>query len=242
MPSAPVTLIAGGQWRPPFGTKPYLAEALAATGREKPTVVLLGAANGDNGPFQKLMSAIVSRAGAGEVVWPRTVGKKRDKQKAKEAIAAADLIFVNGGDVEEGMNVLGELDLVEPIRAAAKRGAVCAGISAGAIMLGDRWIRWPREDAGDDEAETFECLGIAPVTIDTHGEKDGWGEIRSYVTVRSREKKGDVVGYGIPSNGAVRVEGKNVVALGKAAQAFRASRGGAAEALADLSVRPANAK
>ena len=234
MPNAPVTLIAGGQFRPPFGTKPWLSEALAATGREKPNVVLLGAANGDSAMFQKMMSVILTKAGAGEVVWPRTVGKKRDAKKARAAIEAADAIFVNGGDVEEGMKVLAELDLVDPIRAAAKRGAVCAGLSAGAIMLGDRWIRWPREDAGDDEAETFECLGVAAVTIDTHGEKDGWNEIQSYVTVRSREKKAEVVGYGVPSNGALLVDGKKVTALGKAAQVFRASRGGPAEALADL--------
>src|SRR5256885_1979931 len=62
MPSAPVTLIAGGQFRPPFGTKPYLADALAATGSEKPTVVLLGAAHGDADGWNEIRSFVGVRA------------------------------------------------------------------------------------------------------------------------------------------------------------------------------------
>ena len=76
-------------------------------------------------------------------------------------------------------------------------------MSAGAIMLGERWIRWPRADASDDEAETYECLGIAPCALDTHGEGDGWAEARSFAAVRARELKRKAKAYGVPSGGAL---------------------------------------
>ena len=45
------------------------------------------------------------------------------------------------------MRVLRDADLIDDLRAAAKCGVVFAGMSAGAIMLGERWIRWPHESA-----------------------------------------------------------------------------------------------
>ena len=67
---------------------------------------------------------------------------------------------------------------------AATKGVIFAGMSAGAIMLGERWIRWPRDEAGDDDAQTYECLGIAPCSLDTHGEADGWRETQSFAAVQ----------------------------------------------------------
>ncbi len=74
-------------------------------------------------------------------------------------------------------------------------------------MLGERWIRWPRADAGDDEAETYECLGVAPCALDCHGEADGWAEARSFAAVRARELKRKAKVYGIPSGGALIARG-----------------------------------
>jgi len=51
-------------------------------------------------------------------------------------------------------------------------------------MLGKRWIRC-RRNAGDDDAETYECLGVVPFALDTHGEGDAWQEARSYAAVRA---------------------------------------------------------
>jgi peptidase E len=118
---------------------------------------------------------------------------------------------------------------VRDFRAAAERGAVYAGMSAGAIMLGERWIRWPRADATDAEAETYECLGLAPCALDTHGESDGWGEARSFAAVRARELKRKARAYGVPSGGAllVRSSGK-MYARGEPVPVFAASPRGAA--------------
>lgn len=233
----PVTLIAGGKWTRDFGTAPYLHEALSASGEKEPLVVQIGAANGDDRAFGWATVKLLQKAGAGEVLWPRVTGRRKDPAAMRDALKKAHVVFVSGGDVEEGMRVLAELDLVGPVRAAARRGAVCVGISAGAIMLGERWIRWPHAKATDDEAETFECLEIAPVTIDTHGEKDGWGEVRSFVAVRAVETRKPALAWGIPSGGCLRVtrEG-DVTAIGYPAQAFRAKPGAPAEALPDVPI------
>ena len=156
----------------------------------------------------------------------------------RSALKEADAVFVSGGDVEEGMKVLEELELVKDVRAAAKRGAVFVGISAGAIMLGQRWVRWPAEKATDDEADTFACLGVAPVTIDTHGEKDEWGEVRSFVYVRANETGKAETAYGVPSGACLLVTPSgDLRAAGGPVQAFRAKKGQKAEALADVPVR-----
>jgi len=172
----PVTLIAGGRWTKDFGTSPYLRDAIAGGG-EKPLVVQIGAANGDDRAFGWATVKLLQKAGAGEVLWPKVSGKKADPAAMREALQKAQVVFVSGGDVEEGMKVLRARGLLGDLQAAHQRGAVFVGISAGAIMLGQRWIAWPHAKATDEEAATFECLGIAGISLDTHGEKDKWGEV-----------------------------------------------------------------
>ena len=230
-------MIAGGRWTKDFGTSPYLAEAIAFARVDKPLVVQIGAANGDDRAFGFAMVKLLQKAGAGEVLWPRVCGRKSDPEAMREALAKAQVIFVNGGDVEEGMKVLTDLELVADVRRAAARGAACVGISAGAIMLGERWIAWPNAKATDDEAATFECLGIAKVSIDTHGEKHKWAEMRSFVAVRARETGRTATGYGVPSGAALLCDASGATsALGAPVQAFQAKKSEPVESLKDLPV------
>ena len=199
----PTTLMAGKFGSRHFGTKPFLADALRLTGKDKPIVLYLGAANGDNREFGTALSRVVKTAGAHKVLWPKLAGEKKQLDAARDALKEADLVFVGGGDVEAGMRVLRDADLIDDLRAAAKCGVVFAGMSAGAIMLGERWIRWPHEHAGDDEAETYECVGIAPCSLDTHGENDRWRETQAFATVRARELGEKARAYAVPSGGAL---------------------------------------
>jgi peptidase E len=201
----PTTLIAGKLGSRHFGTKPFLGDALRLTGKDKPLVLYVGAANGDDLGFGTALADLLKAAGAHKVLWPKLAVKNRENAKARAALTDVDLVFVGGGDVEEGIKVLRDADLVDDLRTAARRGAVYAGMSAGAIMLGERWIRWPHEDAGDDEAETYECLGVAPCSIDTHGEGDNWRETRSFAAVRARELGKKARAYAVPSGGALFV-------------------------------------
>lgn len=198
----PITLMAGKPGSRHFGTKPFLADALRSTGKERPLALYLGAANLDDPGFGAALSLIVETAGAHRVLWPKLAGSN-ENDRAREALAEVDLVFVGGGDVEAGMQVLRDADLVEDLRAAAARGVVFAGMSAGAILLGERWIRWPHEDAADDEAETYECLGIAPCSLDTHGEDEEWRETQAFAAVRARELGREARAYAVPSGGAL---------------------------------------
>lgn len=211
----PVTLIAGQRGNAHFGTRPYLREALQATGARHPSALYIGAANGDDRGFGEALCVLLKMAGAERVFWPK-LKERRMRAKTVAILEEADFVFVSGGDVEEGMRVLQGADLVAPLHAAAARGATFAGMSAGSIMLGKRWIRWPHAHAKDDEAETYECLGIAGCSLDTHGEDDDWNEARAFVSVRANELGKKAYAYGIPSGGAL------VVAAGGQARALGA--------------------
>jgi cyanophycinase-like exopeptidase len=202
----PATLMAGKVDSRNFGTKPYLGDALRLTGKSAPLALYIGAASNDNRQFAAAVSTLLETAGAHRVLWPKLTGRKKERARAREALEQADLVFVGGGDVEAGVEVLHDADLVGDLRAAGRRGAVLAGISAGAIMLGERWIRWPSAAARDDEAETFACLGLVPCSLDTHGEGDDWSEARSFAAVRARELRKKALVLGVSSGAALVVD------------------------------------
>jgi cyanophycinase len=201
----PILLIAGHRGSRHFGTHPFLTEAIRITGKKNPLAVYIGAASRDDRSFGTALSRLVTAAGADKIVWPKLTGRKRESALAREALRSADLVFVGGGDVEAGLEALREAGLSGDLRAAAERGAVFVGISAGAIMLGERWIRWPSAEAGDTEAETYECLSVAPCSLDTHGEDDDWRETRAFAAVRARETGAKARAYAVPSGGALLV-------------------------------------
>ena len=113
---------------------------------------------------------------------------------------SAHAVFLAGGDVDAGMQVLTDGGLVPLLHDAHERGAVFFGMSAGSIMMGRSWVRWS-DPADDRSAVLFPCLGIAPVTVDTHAEADDWEELR--IAVRLMGPGG--IGYGIPGGGTLVV-------------------------------------
>jgi peptidase E len=164
---------------------------------------------------------------------------RRARAPARNALEHIDFIFVGGGDVEAGMAVLRDADLVVPLGAAAVRGAVFVGMSAGAIMLGERWVRWPHAEASDEEAETYECLGLAPCSLDTHGEGDDWRETRSFAAVRARELGRKAKVYAVPSGGALIVSSSGKMrACGQPVAVFAARPRGEAEVERTLPIEP----
>ena len=235
----PVTLMAGQFGSRHFGTRPYLAEALRLTRKERPSALYIGAASGDDESFGTALCALIEAAGAGDVAWPKLAKRRTNGAAARSALAHVDFVFFGGGDVEAGMDVLRCAGVVDELRAAAARGAVFAGMSAGAIMLGQRWVRWPNDDAGDDEAETFECLAVAPCSLDTHGESDKWRETRSFARVRARELGRTAKAYGVPSGGALIVSSSGrMQALGQPIPVFAARPNGTAKTETTLRPKP----
>ena len=125
--------------------------------------------------------------------------------EARALLESCDLVFVSGGDVEHGMKVLHDRDMVKPLQALAKAGKPMFGVSAGSLMLAGDWVRFPSEDAAS--AELFPCLGIAPLHADAHAEADNWDELRVLVDLLRRRGDSEPLGYGLTrEEGAPRGE------------------------------------
>ena len=215
---APVFLLAGGPGsREKKGPDPLFRHVFQQTGIQKPTVAYIGAASGDNPVFRLWLSKVMQKAGAGKVTLAPLYGRKGDPEKARAVIEASDLIFISGGDVDEGMRVLREKEMIGILRHHHQAGKPFFGMSAGSIMLARQWIRWTDED-DDASAELFDCLGFAPIFCDTHGEDDGWEELKALIGCFPS----GTTGYGIISGAAVVVKPEGTVsALGGKVHRFR---------------------
>ena len=159
------------------------------------------------------------------MLWAPLCGRLGNAPKAAAAIESADVVFFSGGDVAAGMQILEQRGMIPFLRAVSRSGTPFIGVSAGSIMLCREWIRW--RDARDDESgELFPCLGIARLSCDTHGEGDGWGELKSMLALRPV----GATGYGITSGSAIIVEPDGTIsASGGEVHVFRRRKGGIAQ-------------
>ena len=171
-----------------------LAEALRGSGAAHPAVAYTGTASGDDRSFMKWFWPPLSRAGAASLTLAPLAGKRADPEKAAEILRASDVIFVSGGEVEDGMRGLGE-DIRALLRALLEDGKQFVGLSAGTIMLSKAWPHWDDEDNRPEDASLFGCLGFADAIFDTHAESEGWPELRKAVALAGE----GTVGWGIPS-------------------------------------------
>ena len=165
---------------------------------------------------------MLRKAGAGIITNAPLAGHRANAPVAAAAVESADLVFLSGGDVEAGMSVLEKRGMVPVLRRAHRSGTPFLGISAGSIMLSMAWVRWndPEEDEG---AEIFPCLGFARICCDTHGEDDGWGELKAMLSLRPV----GTTGYGIVSGSAIMVEPDGTLgALGGEVHVFRKRKAG----------------
>jgi cyanophycinase-like exopeptidase len=211
----PVYLLAGGRSSIKRREQDRLiGAALKQASVENPSVAYVGAASNDNPAFRVMITRLLQAAGAGEVKLAPLCGRRADSQKAISVVESCRIIFMSGGDVEAGMEVLAENGMIDFLRDQYRNGKPFFGVSAGSIMLAKSWVRW-RDPDEDSSAELFPCLGIVPVYCDTHGEEDEWGELRALTRLIPAES----VTYGIPSgaalvanpNGSVRALGGEVV-------------------------------
>jgi peptidase E len=181
-------------------TRRHIHDAMRELGKKKSLVAYVGAASGDNLGFQKMLSAVFLGTGA-RVEGVKLVAKRASAARARELLSECDVVFMSGGDVEAGMQVLRDRDVAGLLRELAAGGKPFIGISAGSIMCGQKWVRFPDED-DDSTAEPFDCLGLAPLTMDAHSEDDDWDELRLLLRLLGP----GAIGYGVPSRGCLRVD------------------------------------
>ena len=217
----PTWLLAGGPGSSRKHLVELLARALSDSGLDSPAVAYLGSASEDDPGFFRRMGDLLQAAGAGSVTLAPTVGKRVRIGATQTLLKNADVIFVSGGDVEAGMAVLENHDLITFLHGLHAAGKTFIGLSAGSIMLAKGWVRW-RDHQDDSTAELFPCLGIAPVYCDTHAESDDWEELHALMKLLPAGQ----TGYGIPSPSALRtIPGKPVDCVGPGIVTFTRSPG-----------------
>jgi len=71
-----------------------------------------------------------------------------DHEKAQNVLFSADIVYIGGGDVYEGIEVLKKKKMIDFLRRLYEDGKLFFGISAGSIMLAKNWVHW--SDPNDD--------------------------------------------------------------------------------------------
>jgi peptidase E len=188
-----IFLLAGG---PGNGTRTgeQLKTALRNSGTEHPAIAYIGTASGDDRRFMKWFERPLLQAGAASLTMVPLVGAKADRTKALQVLQESDVIFLSGGEVEDGMEGL-DPEIRRLLRKYLEEGKQFIGLSAGSIMQGRAWPHWDDEDTHPEEARLFDCLGFAHEIFDTHAENEGWPELRKAVAL----SENGFTGYGIPA-------------------------------------------
>jgi len=198
---ARVVHLVGGGPGTVLALRRHYKAAVAELGKERPLVGYVGTASDDKRGFFTMIRGGLSAPA--RMVLVRIASPRASMVDARKVLEECDMVFVSGGDVERGIDVLNDRGMAEPLRAVAARGKPMFGISAGSIMLGREWVRFPGEDA---RAEIFPCLGIAPVHVDAHSEYEAWSELRWLVRLLHERGDGNPVGYGLTRKGGLRIE------------------------------------
>lgn len=206
-----VFLLAGGPGRRSPKPDPLIQTVYRECGVSSPTIAYVGVANDDSTAFFQRMADYFKENGAATVTHAILNSSRNPTSRFSAILERADIVFISGGDVEYGMRVLRERNLTDFLAGLYDAGKSFFGVSAGSIMLARHWVRWPDPAQSGDSAALFPCLGIAPVTCDTHGEEDEFEELQVAL-----ELEGDgATGYGIVTGAAIRVSSRGVVsALG----------------------------
>lgn len=189
-----IYLMAGGPGKKGGKTAEQMREALENSQCAAPAVAYIGTASGDSYAFMKWFERPLRSAGASSLTMVPLLGRKADRKKAEEILQQADVIFVSGGEVEDGMNGL-DAGCRVLLHQLLEDGRQFLGLSAGSIMMGHAWPHWDDEDHHPEEARLFDCLGFAKEIFDTHAESEGWPELKKAVELECE----GFAGYGIPS-------------------------------------------
>ena len=196
----PVALVGGDEFR--AGCREMDLSILEATGKESPSVLVLPTAAARQNPSKAAsngvahFSALGADASASMIVEPEDAN---DEEMVKP-VDRADVIYLTGGDPAHLLRVLSGSALLERIEAARARGAVIAGSSAGAMVMGP-WMRYrdwrtalglveavtlPHHERSDPERVSSDLIESAPHGLTALGidamtacvlDDDGWRTI-----------------------------------------------------------------
>lgn len=152
----------------------YLASIRNELESKDPIAAYIGASNGDQPEFYDLFVAGMNNIGIGRC--HHITASFGDHEK--EALEAAELILLAGGEVKKGWDILVKTGIKDIILRKYMEGALLMGISAGAIQL------------------TPEGLGIFPFLLGAHEEEEDWQNLQTLIELSLTIKSGIGLPYG----------------------------------------------
>ena len=136
-----IALVGGDEFRD--GCEVMDLEILAAAGATRPKVLIVPTAAANQNPSKAAANGVAYFDGLGAETEALMV---LDSEGADDAglvsrIGWADVIYLTGGDPAHLLEVLRGSRMLEAVKRAVREGAVLAGSSAGAMVLGS-WMRY----------------------------------------------------------------------------------------------------
>jgi dipeptidase E len=195
-------------------------EIVKMSGKKKPRVLFIPTASQDSPAY---IDAVKKQYGDRLECTVETLELYNDRPSAKEIaarITRADIIYVGGGNTMRMMKLWRKLDVDRLLIAAAKRGTVCCGLSAGAIC----WFREGNSDSlkySNPKADycRVKTLNLVDALLCPHydGEKDRQPSLKKMM------KKVPGVAIAVDENAAIIIEGKTyrIITSKKTAKVYR---------------------
>ena len=173
---------------------------IGLTGKACPRVCFISTASGDADDHLQKFYAAFGRFPA-ELAHLAFFRRPRSGAIAladiEQRILEQDLIYVGGGNTRSMLAVWREWGLPQLLRNATDRGAVLAGVSAGAIC----WFEWGASDAASagTRSSALRCLGFLKGSCSPHWGGETHRRRDFHALVRSRALP---AGYGIAEGAA----------------------------------------
>lgn len=155
-----IGLVGGDEFRP--GCEEMDNAILKATGEKRPSLLVIPMAAAGQNPSKAAANGVdyFNALGADASALMVLDGKDANDETLLSPVDAADVLYFTGGDPAHLLETLQGSVLLGRVERALERGAVVAGSSAGAMVMGP-WMRF---------REWRRALGIAPdvVTLPHH--------------------------------------------------------------------------
>ncbi|MDY6768659.1 MAG: peptidase E [Candidatus Nanohaloarchaea archaeon] len=131
-------------------TLPIDREIVSLTGVDDPAALFIPTASDDGAGYIETFHQVYGRELGCDTDVLRLVEHEPSTEEVRETIAAADLVYVGGGNTRKMMRLWNEHGADDLLREAYRDGTVLSGLSAGAIC----WF-----EAGHSDSESYETDG-----------------------------------------------------------------------------------
>lgn len=206
---------------------------LDQTGKDRPNVLMIATARGDDAEYIAKFHAAFQELGA----HTRHLPLFHRTPDMRSLVLAQDAVFVGGGNTKSMLAVWREWGMPQVLKEAFEAGIVLGGQSAGAIC----WFEQGVTDSWADRLRPLECMGWLPGSCCPHYD----GEFERRPAYHALLKSGQVkAGYAIDDGVAAHfADGRleRVVSKRSGAKAYYVSADGESvtERALDVTILPA---